>query len=666
MKRISSLLAAIAILTVALAGCSRKAAKTEAEAVVATALPTATKATTPVAQQPMPADLLAEAIDQLEWSAVASTQQLMDNRSAYELAYPNRTQLYVGDIDKDSQSEMVFSASGFVLEKSEHTIYAPYYDVADSGVSFYKDSDGNVYSLNYTCGTYDYVYDAGDPNAAAPPNGLQAVEDRYLSSFSAWDGSDFSRVYSEWHITRSELSGDSYASAAEPYYSRYDVEFPSGQTLTGKEAEEYLEQVNTQYIKTTPRDYVTNSYDLCYAESLYNGLDAAFHASYPNYTDSLSGDFDGDGVDEQLFLIPDVFSAWQFSLPDWASPEHCYLASKPYTSVLIANPQDDRIVFHAASIADLGAIPAITDVRIEDSTLYVPNGASGQQATYYLEAYPYESAPSRSQLFQSLYNRLNQYGYSDIAFMDADLSDREESDLIALCKMNGRWNIFIFIILDGRPVPVAQYDGQSTACYLTQIDGKDHLLTYSQNIYSNGNGFTSYYNFSVQRFDEYGFTLSSDQQNLVVGSEQQDAAALSDFMALLQKYLVKIIIIRDPYALTGHSWPAEDALAFGTIPPDDMPPAETDATLGFVQIKDPSSWLNLREGPGTEYDRVLVDPSDPDSYVRQALGSPVTVLETIETGDPDNPVWVKIRIRYGDREFIGYSSKTFIRLQNEG
>ena len=51
--------------------------------------------------------------------------------------------------------------------------------------------------------------------------------------------------------------------------------------------------------------------------------------------------------------------------------------------------------------------------------------------------------------------------------------------------------------------------------------------------------------------------------------------------------------------------------------------------------------------------------------LRQALGSPVTVLETVETGDSENPVWVKIRIRYHDREFIGDSSKTYIRMQNE-
>ena len=62
---------------------------------------------------------------------------------------------------------------------------------------------------------------------------------------------------------------------------------------------------------------------------------------------------------------------------------------------------------------------------------------------------------------------------------------------------------------------------------------------------------------------------------------------------------------------------------------------------------------------------MLMDPADPDSYVRQAKGSPVTVLETIETEDPENPVWVKIRITYGDRELVGYSSKTYIRLLDE-
>ena len=74
------------------------------------------------------------------------------------------------------------------------------------------------------------------------------------------------------------------------------------------------------------------------------------------------------------------------------------------------------------------------------------------------------------------------------------------------------------------------------------------------------------------------------------------------------------------------------------------------------------SWLHLRVGPGTNYDKVLTNPDDPNSFVRQALGSPVTILETVETDDPENPVWVKIRITYQDTEIVGYSSKTYIRI----
>ena len=110
----------------------------------------------------------------------------------------------------------------------------------------------------------------------------------------------------------------------------------------------------------------------------------------------------------------------------------------------------------------------------------------------------------------------------------------------------------------------------------------------------------------------------------------------------------------------------------GTVPqeepadpqqPEQNPSQEP--VMGFVQIEDPASWLNLRVGPGVEYDMVLMDPADPGSFVRQALGSPVTVLETVDTDDPNHPVWLKIRITYADREIIGYSSKTYIRLVNE-
>ena len=84
--------------------------------------------------------------------------------------------------------------------------------------------------------------------------------------------------------------------------------------------------------------------------------------------------------------------------------------------------------------------------------------------------------------------------------------------------------------------------------------------------------------------------------------------------------------------------------------------------LGFVQINDPKSWLNLREGPGTNYPCVYTEPGNKKSIVKQAQGSPVTILETIETGDAKNPVWVKVRITYAGQEIVGYSSKKYIRV----
>ena len=81
---------------------------------------------------------------------------------------------------------------------------------------------------------------------------------------------------------------------------------------------------------------------------------------------------------------------------------------------------------------------------------------------------------------------------------------------------------------------------------------------------------------------------------------------------------------------------------------------------GYVLVDDGDTWLNLREGPSKKYDRVLMDPNDKKSYVKQSLFSPVTIIQPFNTGDEENPIWVEIEINYMDCMLIGFSSQKYI------
>ena len=166
--------------------------------------------------------------------------------------------------------------------------------------------------------------------------------------------------------------------------------------------------------------------------------------------------------------------------------------------------------------------------------------------------------------------------------------------------------------------------------------------------------------------DGDGNEIVVEQASAGYYNDDVNAQDVANFFEKLNKYLIKIIVLYDPYKLTGKTFMEQSEASFGQVPPE--PEQEEDKVepekvhMGFVQIQDPSSWLNLREGPGLDYECVRMDPNDPNSIVKQALGSPVTVLEEVQSSDG---TWLKIRIVYQDREIVGYSYKAYIRLVNE-
>lgn len=259
-------------------------------------------------------------------------------------------------------------------------------------------------------------------------------------------------------------------------------------------------------------------------------------------------------------------------------------------------------------------------------------------------------------------------GYKNIVIKHVDLGDSSTDELLCLCQRDDVWYLIIYIVVNGEPVQknTVKLDGQ--ACYLTEHDGSTYLLTYQQNVSGDGSNTYHSYSYELFRLNGDGNTVVVEEDSTGYYSSDTGAQNVATFFERLNKYLVKIIVIYDPFKLTGRTFMEQKEASFGQVPQEPEPeqsepqPEPEKVQMGFVQIQDPNSWLNLREGPGLNYECVRMDPNDPGSIVRQALGSPVTVLEEVQSADG---AWFKIRIIYQDREIVGYSYKAYIRLVNE-
>ena len=237
-----------------------------------------------------------------------------------------------------------------------------------------------------------------------------------------------------------------------------------------------------------------------------------------------------------------------------------------------------------------------------------------------------------------------------------DVSDIPGNETIFVGSANGDYCAYIATIHKGK---FYFSDALYNALYLVNHNGKSHVISYCLNSQSDG---SASYSYTLYRFNDQCKGVSISNANYNYHPSQQNATPAANFFNKFKSYTNDIKVIIDPYRLTGRQWLLPSESIYGT------PPAEKGdiytQKLGYVKIDDSNSWLNLREGPGTNYSCIYTDPNNKKSIVKQAQGSPVTILGTFHTNDVQNPVWYKIRITYAGREIIGYSSQRYIKAVN--
>ncbi len=608
----------------------------------------------------MPQQELAWALDYLEYTGVAAILELDGSTRALQAAprfSPDQT-VFIADLDGDGLPELAFGHTLGMMDRGNSREYL--HEFAQSGFTYFEDKNGIIYRCSGV-GAGSWSFDWDDPgmpgpgwNPPLPESGNPADWYCYYADYDTFYPGNAHHFSYDWEVLHELVQdGENYRALEEPYYADYTLTTQDGTVYKNDEANQRLDSLALQEIQTTARDCLTADYSDAYAQSLLDAVDARFSSDYSGYQGARQADVDADGEMETLFVVSHYLEPWRNNVhtPTRDYPvemEHTTLnLNGDYTVLLIADQAGGKIQFQALAA---GGLHSHGDVSVSSRYLTVGSGI------YLLPGSGSSGADSES--CQALSRYLAQFGYTDSYFLLADLCDEPGQEMVAYCHKDGVWYVVIIVIRQGAPEILSVENATDKAFYLIEDGGKTYLMSYAQGI--NTWNSTPYYSYQAYRFTAKGGMDYLGNGHVTVAHDGSNAYETAQFQQKFQGLLVKVIVIYDPFAITGSRYPAGAQVAFGEIAQE-----QETGKVGYVQLNDPSTWLHLREGPGTQYPRVLIDPSDPESFIRQAHGSAVTILETIETGDPENPVWVKIRIRYAGQDIIGYSSKTFIRIPGE-
>ena len=622
-------------------------------------------------QENMPAQELELALRRMEYAMLCSALSAAKQIETLEgRAYRGDT-AYVADLDGDGWEELVYSSDAltFTTEPKRTVTYS----FAQSGYTYYTDKDGKFYRVQST----DDSYVSGE-------EGSRKWNEQLDTSYSCWNGTAWEVAFAYGgHAVYAQKGHDADGNVA------YDTENPVeddrygmiGTEQTTKAAlDEHLTGIGMTKITHSSNDYVKNSYKAAYAESLLYGLDVYLAKRFKGYNSMITSDIDADGAVETVFVIPAFEGVWRDSVVEGEGVDssagealQSHLpAETTRTAILVADQQGDQLVFTARCAMTEIHTTAKSSVKMSKGFLWLDN-----TPVYLSGAFSMLRDADR---MEALAAYTESYGYSNCVLKSVDVTDFEGVEYLCLCKKGSSWYALVFVFEDGNPKVVLNRELSTTGLYLVEDKERQCLLTYSerQETTWNGQAYTGY-EYKLFRIGTDSWPDSLDYQSVGYYDNNPNNDALNQFRQKLDAYLKNAKVICDPYKLGGEEWIKEEDAEYGTVPgaapqggettqdPTTAtdPKVEGDEKIGYVHLNDPGAWLNVRQGPGTQYPCVLTNPNDAMSFLMVQNGAAVTVLDSVSTGDINNPVWLKIRVTYNGKTYEGYSSKAFINIMGQ-
>ena len=379
-------------------------------------------------------------------------------------------------------------------------------------------------------------------------------------------------------------------------------------------------------------------------------------------TGAFFGDYDGDGLDESVILAANLLDAWlDDAAGDAAQMAACEKLTGRAVCIYLDPDREQNLSVHSFCLpqGQMTVKNALWDNGMVH--LVLNDGRILRFVAGSIGDYTADAAELR-RIFSSFRDYLEDLGYTDVRLRLADVSGAPGRELVC-CYSNGNsYTVLVYAILNGRLHPLYHKQGMDGAVYLVSYQGADYLLDYSQKL---SDTYAQTYSYSLFRFSESYIMEIRDSDTLRVEANQGGGSVGSSFFGRFNGYLSSALVCYDPYSLMGYAVMEETGWEDAGEPEGLYLRINNCSTnkIGVITLKDDDSFLNFRSGPSTDYSRVLINDYDPESYVKQVQGSPVTVIMPYNTGNRENPIWLKIRINYQDRVLEGYSSQRYIRIE---
>ena len=402
-----------------------------------------------------------------------------------------------------------------------------------------------------------------------------------------------------------------------------------------------------------------------FMNSYYNKL-SNFVAEEPK---KIFSDIDNDGQNEYLIFVTDYMDKL------FADSANELINCFESTSICVFADYDnasESLIVHSIPIQ---VSPyAVTNVVFDNGMLNFLYSSNGNTLAYRKvvgeSAYASDKIVYDTSFLQRMCFRYSKYledaGYTDIHFAISDFSDSVGEDIICCFSDGKRYIVEVLTLFKSQLRKIYSNSSEDGAIYVLNKDSLYHIYRYYQGI--SESDYTQTYNYELIRFDQNykRVVVESDSANIKLS---EGGEASNDFLVNVKDYLSDSFVCYDPYYLTGYyimsdnlNTNIDDSIDYDYQTKFLSISNCNTSKTGVVKLNDVKSWLNFRNGPSTEYKRILINPSNKKSYVKQVHNSIVTVVEPYNTGDKKNPIWLKVRISYNGYVLEGFSTQKYIEI----
>ena len=402
-----------------------------------------------------------------------------------------------------------------------------------------------------------------------------------------------------------------------------------------------------------------------FMNSYYNKL-SNFVAEEPK---KIFSDIDNDGQNEYLIFVTDYMDKL------FADSANELINCFESTSICVFADYDnasESLIVHSIPIQ---VSPyAVTNVVFDNGMLNFLYSSNGNTLAYRKvvgeSAYASDKIVYDTSFLQRMCFRYSKYledaGYTDIHFAISDFSDSVGEDIICCFSDGKRYIVEVLTLFKSQLRKIYSNSSEDGAIYVLNKDSLYHIYRYYQGI--SESDYTQTYNYELIRFDQNykKVVVESDSANIKLS---EGGEASNDFLVNVKDYLSDSFVCYDPYYLTGYyimsdnlNTNIDDSIDYDYQTKFLSISNCNTSKTGVVKLNDVKSWLNFRNGPSTEYKRILINPSNKKSYVKQVHNSIVTVVEPYNTGDKKNPIWLKVRISYNGYVLEGFSTQKYIEI----